>query len=94
MDKNECLFVGGPWDGRRLSVNEPLRVVRCPVPTEAHGVLDKNAKEGSAPFSAMEYRRNELRARDGKEYIVYEADDASGVDLIGRLIAGYSAHPK
>ncbi|WP_312547573.1 hypothetical protein [Massilia sp.] len=90
MQKTECLFIGGPWDGRYLSVDAEQPTLHAPVKESAAGPsFDEPA---ARPRIEVVYRRAELRSLD-RAYVVYVAADEPGTDVIGSLIAGYRARP-
>ncbi len=79
----ECLFIGGPADGKRIFVEGGLNAVQfavAPWETESdlHGV--------SRGFSMAEYKRVLLLGADNSEHFVFQFGDG---DPIAELIAGY-----
>ena len=81
-EKTECLFIGGPADGKFIEVRPGIARVNIPA------MVDR------APgFGAITYRREELKSA-GRIYTVYVVDDIPGADVVGRLIAGYGVANK
>lgn len=88
-EKATHLFLGGPWDGRRVCVAPDAPIIAVhPVEDAGFGMLDAKSEHGDTPDPRVMYRRAKLRA-PGREWIVFAADDMADGDVIGRLIEGY-----
>lgn len=86
-EKTAHLFVGGPWDGRRIAVDAGAPFITAPSDEDSSvGVID--AAPGAKLQRFVMYRRASLRA-PGREWIVFAAEDVADGDVIARLIDGY-----
>lgn len=86
MNKSVHLFVGGPWDGRRLSVDASADRLLAPE-LEVSGFVTNKASDARVD-AATEYRRSKLYA-PGREWTVFAASSIADGELIERLIDGY-----
>ena len=92
-EKLSHLFIGGPWDGRRLVIDPAAPFITAPPGDDSDvGVLDVDS-HGDQPQRLVRYRRAALRA-PGREWVVFAAEDVADGDVIGRLIDGYSVAGK
>lgn len=92
-EKEACLFIGGPWDGRRVLVDPSQAIIQVHPSEDSSGALIDATVPVDQPQRLVMYRRAPLRA-PGREWIVFAAADVDDGDVIGRLIAGYSVANK
>lgn len=86
----ECLFIGGPWDGRRGQVESECKIFHVTYDEDDADAADETP--ASALRKNVAYRRGVLRA-PGREWSVFFAPDVDDGDVIGRLIEGYRPVP-
>lgn len=87
MRYEKVLLIGGPEDGRRLSVLEGLPSLQMTPRTEASVRLSDQNREPTASTSTLvEYHRMSVRSHKGIETAVYVFGD---IDPMMALIEGY-----
>lgn len=86
MSAAVCLFIGGPWDGRRAAVADALESITAPIVGAASGPVA--GVERSRLIKEVVYRRARLFA-PGRNWSVFVPAIAPDGDVIERLIAGY-----
>jgi hypothetical protein len=84
--KAECLFIGGPWDARRVTVDAGCDSIRAPKIAYAPAGIDEYAEPVAKPDDSVLYRRAKLFS-PGREWSVFVAPDID--DVMAALIAGY-----
>ena len=86
----ECLLVGGPWDGHRRNVHSDMRDLNMPEPLgPARVMAEKGAIPTAKACSNFLYVRTILAGPE-RRYSVFVYNDHQQ-DVIGALIAGYRA---
>ncbi len=75
----KTLFVGGPWDGRRVEVNPAMKTFQVSAPVLTSMPVPEEA-------SIFEYRRERLIERGRDFTVMFYGGNKS---LIGTLINGY-----
>ncbi len=88
MENTGCLFVGGPWDGRRYTIDPQADIVNATPTVEADATLGNVATTESVDTS-VRYRREKLSA-PGREWSVFVAPEIGPGDVIARLLDGYN----
>lgn len=87
-EKRACLFIGGPWDGRRVVVDASQPIIQVHPREDSSAALVDAASGGDQPQRLAMYRRAPLRA-PGREWVVFAAEDVADGEVIARLIEGY-----
>jgi hypothetical protein len=85
---HEKLFVGGPWDGRRVSVKSGQKYVTVPklVP---RGVPYTCVIDLTVTVEKVHYIAREFGA-EGVSFYVFAPSEWSPADIMTQLIEGYS----
>lgn len=87
MRYENVLLIGGPEDGRRLSVMEGLPSLKMLPRTEAAvRFSDQNREPTASTCGLLEYRRMAIRSHMGFSGAVYVFGD---IDPMAALIEGY-----
>lgn len=87
MKYEEVLLIGGPHDGRRMSVMEGVPTIQMAAPMDAPVVAgDFSAKPVAKAIDFPTYHRHPVHSSNGFVGAVYVAD---GIDPMAALIAGY-----
>ncbi|MDP5677853.1 hypothetical protein P3815_25240 [Pseudomonas aeruginosa] len=87
MKYEEVLLIGGPHDGRRMSVMEGVPTIQMGVPMGAPAVAgDFSAKPVAKIIDSPTYHRHPIHSSTGFVGAVYVVD---GVDPMAALIEGY-----
>jgi len=76
MNQRACLFIGGPWDGRRIHVEPGMDPV----------LVSDDALATPARVPVREYRRQVVVGLGGVEFVVYHYGKQ---DTVSMLIEGY-----
>lgn len=87
MEYEEVLLIGGPCDGRRMSVMKGIPTVQvCVPPTAPASVGDFSAQPVAKTVVHPVYHRHPMHSSSGFAGAVYVAE---GVEPMAALIAGY-----
>lgn len=87
MKYEEVLLIGGPCDGRRMSVMEGVPTIQVAVPMSAPtSVGDFSAQPVAKTIEHPTYHRHPVHSSAGFVGAVYVA---GGIDPMAALIAGY-----
>lgn len=89
METTECLFVGGPWDGRRLSIDSRASTVSAPLVEDSSTRPIDNSPSREEAFAIVQYRREKLFA-PGRQWSLFVAPEIEPGEVIARLIEGYA----
>jgi hypothetical protein len=81
MTENTFLFIGGPADGRRITVTNPGEDVRYVTPVAPTGFI-----RGEERIDV--YRSSKLGG-NSKKFFVYVLDGMTGDEVIASLLKGY-----
>lgn len=84
----ECLFVGGPCDGRRRPINSQESIVDVPAIDMSTRLIDNLAPDEGV-LDIVRYRREKLFA-PGRQWDLFVAPEVEPGEVIARLIDGYT----
>lgn len=82
----ECLFIGGPADGKRIFVEGGLNAVQFAVAPRGATWETESEPHVFRGSSRAEYKRVLLLGADNSEHFVFQFGDG---DPVAELIAGY-----
>ena len=78
------LFIGGHNDGRRVDLQDPLRIIVLPIKEKASlGICDKSSDYKTEAFKAIPFEAN------GGTFIVYALCGMSAYQVLHTLIERY-----
>lgn len=82
----ECLFIGGPADGKRFTLEDDCRTLSVPVAPSKATWEAEFERHLFKDLRVIEYKRVLLLGADNSEHFVFQFGDG---DPIAELIAGY-----
>lgn len=87
MATEQCLFIGGSWDGKKVLIDIERMTCLAPVAEGSYGPLPPEIDARDAPCTLQTYVRTSLISPERKHY-VYVLDGHTH-DVIGKLVSGY-----
>lgn len=84
-----ALFLGGPWNGKRMTVEENRRTVEVPALAAEKMLRTACNEPAPATFDVTTYQGEALRDANGRQFIVYATADVRQAGIIATLLDGY-----